>query len=96
MTLLDGSFRLQPLDPVKTRMTLTTRYIRHLRPAWLWKPIESKVVHMLHLHVLEGVRRKAVRPEENPLRNLNSPEYELPSESRKSELRLAATNEFDL
>ena len=80
VTLLDGSFQLQPISPLKTRMTLTTRYIRHLRPAWLWKPIESKVVHTLHLHVLEGVRRKADRPEENPLRNLNPPEYELPSE----------------
>jgi len=92
VTLLDGSFQLQPLDPMKTRITLTTRYIRHLRPAWLWKPIESKVVHTLHRHVLEGVRRKADRPEENPLRKQNSPEYERPSESRKSELRLAATN----
>jgi hypothetical protein len=94
VTLLDGSFQLQSLDPMKTRITLTTRYIRHLRPVWLWKPIESKVVHLLHLHVLEGVRRKADRPEENPLRNLNSPKYELPSESKKSELRLAETNSF--
>ena len=94
VTLLDGSFQLQPLDPMKTRMTLTTRYIRHLRPAWLWKPIESKVVHTLHRHVLEGVRRKADRSKENPLRNLNPPEYELPSELRKSELRLAGSDVY--
>ena len=95
VTLLDGSFQLQPLDPKKTRMTLSTRYIRHLRPAWLWKPMESKIVHTLHRHVLEGVRRKVNRSEENPPRNLNRPEYELPLDLRKSALRLAATNESD-
>jgi hypothetical protein len=38
-------------------VVLTTRYIRHLRPAWLWEPMERKIVHTLHGHVLEGMRR---------------------------------------
>lgn len=95
VTLLDGSFQLQTLNLKQTRMTLSTRYIRHLRPAWLWEPIESKVVHTLHQHVLEGVRRKANRPEKSPPQNLSPPEYKIPSDSENSELWLALTNEFD-
>jgi hypothetical protein len=59
VTLVDGSFRLEPIGVGSTRVILTTRYIRHLRPAWLWQPMERKVVHTLHGHVLEGMKRRA-------------------------------------
>lgn len=59
VTLVDGSFRLEPIDAANTRVTLNTRYIRHLSPAWLWEPMERKIVHTLHGHVLEGMRRRA-------------------------------------
>jgi hypothetical protein len=59
VTLLDGSFAVEPLDGQSTEVELTTRYVRHLRPAWLWEPMECKIVHTLHGHVLEGMRRKA-------------------------------------
>jgi hypothetical protein len=58
VTLVDGSFTLEPSSGEQTRVVLTTRYLRHLRPAWLWEPIERKVIHTLHGHVLEGMRRK--------------------------------------
>ncbi len=56
VTLRDGAFGLEPLDAGETRVVLTTRYIRHLRPAWLWEPMERKILHTLHGHVLEGMR----------------------------------------
>jgi hypothetical protein len=59
VSLQDGAFLLEPIDARHTRVILTTRYHRHLRPAWLWQPTERKVVHLLHGHVLEGMRRRA-------------------------------------
>src|SRR5262249_54517293 len=56
--LRDGSFRLEPLANGGTRVVLTTRYVRLLSPAWLWEPAERKIVHTLHGHVLEGMRRR--------------------------------------
>jgi hypothetical protein len=58
VTLLDGAFLLEPIDEGHTRVVLSTRYVRHLRPAWLWEPMERKIVHTLHGHVLEGMRRR--------------------------------------
>jgi len=61
VTLLDGSFELSPNRLyTATRVTLRTRYQRHLSPRWVWEPIERQVVHTLHKHVMEGMRRKAV------------------------------------
>jgi len=57
--LKDGSFEIEPVGERQSRITLTTRYERKLRPAWVWEPIERKVIHTLHGHVLEGMRRKA-------------------------------------
>ena len=58
VTLVGGSFRLEPTQS-GSRIVLRTDYRRHLRPEWLWKPIEDYVVHTLHGHVLEGMRRKS-------------------------------------
>lgn len=58
VTLLDGAFLLEPIDAQQTRVVLTTRYVRHLRPAWLWEGMERAVVHGLHRHVLEGMKRR--------------------------------------
>jgi hypothetical protein len=60
VTLRGGSFTLEPCPGGNTRVVLTTEYERHLYPAWLWEPIEQGVVHTLHRHVLEGMRRRAV------------------------------------
>jgi hypothetical protein len=66
--LKDGSFEIEPVGTRQSRITLTTRYQRKLTPAWIWEPIERKVIHTLHGHVLEGMRRKAENqePEEKP------------------------------
>ena len=55
--LKDGSFNLSERIDGKTDIVLATRYERKLSPAWIWQPIETKVVHTLHEHVLEGMRR---------------------------------------
>jgi hypothetical protein len=62
--LKDGSFEIEPVGRRQSRITLTTRYERKLRPAWIWEPIERKVIHTLHGHVLEGMRRHAEQPHE--------------------------------
>lgn len=66
VTLRDGSFEIEPIDDGRTRVVLTTRYVRHLRPAWMWQPIERRVVHALHSHVLEGMRRRAAADRGSP------------------------------
>jgi ribosomal protein L37E len=60
--LKDGSFEIEPLGDKQCRITLTTRFERKLQPAFFWEPIEHKVIHTLHGHVLEGMRRKAEGP----------------------------------
>jgi hypothetical protein len=64
--LRDGHFEIEPHGEGQSRITLTTRYERKLRPAWIWEPIERKVIHTLHDHVLEGMRRKAEAPQPEP------------------------------
>jgi hypothetical protein len=66
VTLLSGSFALELLDDGQTRVVLTTRYVRHLRPAWFWEPMERTIVHELHGHVLEGMRRNLGRQRQVP------------------------------
>jgi hypothetical protein len=56
VTLMDGSFLLEPVDSQHVRVVLTTRYRRHLRPAFIWQPIEQEVIHAMHTHVLTGMR----------------------------------------
>lgn len=57
--LLGGSFELTPSpDGRGTEIVLLTRYERRLSPRWMWESMERKIVHTLHEHVLEGMRRK--------------------------------------
>ena len=79
-TLKDGSFVIEPVGDSQSRITLTTRYERKLKPAWIWEPIERNVIHTLHGHVLEGMRRKAEVPEpqENPIEPYQPPATDQP------------------
>lgn len=58
--LIGGSFRLEPLGPDSTRVTLTTTYEPLLGPRFCWRPGERLAVHLLHRHVLEGMRLKSI------------------------------------
>jgi len=79
--LKDGSFEIEPVGTHQSRITLTTRYERKLTPAWIWEPIERKVIHTLHGHVLEGMRRKAEH-EHPPEKSQDGPPYEPPDRER--------------
>jgi hypothetical protein len=60
VTLLDGSFDLEPVDGgAHTRVTLTTRYEANLDPRFAYAWAEAWTVHTLHNHVLAGMREKA-------------------------------------
>jgi len=78
--LKDGSFEIEPVGDTRSRITLTTRYERKLRPGFFWEPIERKVIHTLHGHVLEGMRRKAEVPElkEKPIEPYHPPTGDQP------------------
>jgi hypothetical protein len=62
VTLGEGSYEIVPEGPGRCRVVLTTAYSGHLRPRFLWKPIESRLAHLLHRHVLRGMRRRAEEP----------------------------------
>ncbi len=53
--LLDGSFRLDPLGPGRTRATLATRYVPKLQARVFWRPWERRVARFLHQHILDGI-----------------------------------------
>jgi hypothetical protein len=57
-TLTGGSFTFEPLPNGRTRGVLTTQYDRRMRPSFLFEPIERRIIHALHAHVLEGMRRQ--------------------------------------
>jgi hypothetical protein len=76
ISLRDGVFEILPAPDDRATIVVTTRYQRHLSPRWLWRPVERKVVHTLHGHVLEGMRRHAEHhrltdppPERDPYRH---------------------------
>jgi hypothetical protein len=52
----DGSYEIKPTADGGSRVALTTRYVGHLRPRWLWRPIERALAHRVHRHILEGMR----------------------------------------
>jgi hypothetical protein len=80
LMLQDGSFEITPRDDGRLDLVLTTRYERRLAPRWLWETTEHQVLHTLHGHVLEGMRRKILQdraspdaPREQPYRRDTSP-----------------------
>jgi len=79
--LKDGSFEIEPVGTRQSRITLTTRYERKLTPAWIWELIERQVIHTLHGHVLEGMRRRAEH-EQPPEKPQDEPPYEPPDRER--------------
>lgn len=55
ITTLGGSYELQSRGD-ETQIVLTTRYLGHLRPRFLWRPLERLLARQLHRHILEGMR----------------------------------------
>jgi hypothetical protein len=72
VALLDGSFAVAEAEGADRGpaawVIVTTRYRPLLHPRWLWSWMEVRIVHALHEHVLEGMRREAQRlPERSTL-----------------------------
>jgi len=51
---LGGSYEIEPSGE-GSEFTLTTRYMAHLHPRALWRPLEQLVAGQLHRHVLKGM-----------------------------------------
>jgi hypothetical protein len=58
LALAGGCYTLRELPGGATEVAVTTRYVSHRRPAWLWERIEATVCHMFHRHLLSVMRRK--------------------------------------
>jgi len=54
ITMTGGSYDIRPVEG-GSEVVLTTRYHGHLRPRWLWKPLERYLAHRLHRHILDGM-----------------------------------------
>jgi hypothetical protein len=57
----NGSYEIrETLDG--SEVLLTTCYHGHLRPRFLWRPIERYIARSLHRHILEGMRETLAAP----------------------------------
>ena len=60
LVLTGGCYTLRSLEGGNTEVGMTTRYVSAMRPAWLWKRIESTACHMFHRYLLSAMRRKVI------------------------------------
>jgi len=62
ITALEGSHEFSPsASGAGTEATLTTLYRGHLRPRFVWRPLERLLVHQLHRYILQGMRALVLR-----------------------------------
>lgn len=54
VTTVEGSYEIRA-DGGGSEVALTTMYRGHLRPRWLWRPVERSLAHQLHRHILAGM-----------------------------------------
>lgn len=64
LSLGDGVYEIRAV-PGGSEVALTTRYRGHLRPRFLFRPLEQRLTHEIHGHILSGMRAAldAVAPE---------------------------------
>lgn len=60
ITTIGGSYEIRSRGD-QTEVVLTTKYCGHLRPRWLWRPLERILTHQLHRHILNGMSRSLTR-----------------------------------
>jgi hypothetical protein len=54
ISMAEGSYDIRAIEG-GSEVVLTTCYRGHLRPRWLWRPLERWLAHRLHRHILEGM-----------------------------------------
>jgi hypothetical protein len=54
-SMTEGSYEIRAAGD-GAEVLLTTRYCGHLRPRWLWRPLERALAHLVHRHILGGMR----------------------------------------
>ncbi len=54
ITTVEGSYAFRA-GSRGTEVALTTQYRGHLRPRWVWRPLERMLAHRLHRHILDGM-----------------------------------------
>jgi hypothetical protein len=55
-----GSYEIRSCGE-RTEVVLTTNYLGHLRPRFLWRPVERFLARQLHRHILDGMRASLPR-----------------------------------
>ncbi len=50
-----GSYEIAA-DGAGVCVVLSTKYRGHLRPRWLWRPVERYLAYRMHRHILDGMR----------------------------------------
>jgi len=55
LSLSDGIYEIRPVAG-GSEVALTTRYRGHLRPRALFRPLERRLTHEIHGHILAGMR----------------------------------------
>ena len=55
VSMRQGSYEIRAAE-AGSEVLLTTRYHSHLRPRWLWRPLERCLAHRVHRHILDGMR----------------------------------------
>ena len=55
LSLAEGSYEIRD-QGTGCEVLLTTAYRGHLRPRFLWRPVERALAHAVHLHILQGMR----------------------------------------
>ncbi len=58
VTTVEGVYEIAAIEG-GSEVALTTRYRGHLRPRWLWRPLERLLAHRLHAHILSGMSARA-------------------------------------
>ncbi len=66
VTTVEGSYEIRE-EERGSEVALTTKYRGHLRPRWLWRPLERLLAHRLHRHILAGMGAKRARPAKLPV-----------------------------
>jgi len=57
ISMTGGSYQIERVaDGPGCAVVLTTHYFGHLRPRWMWRPLERFLAHQLHQHILSGMR----------------------------------------